>query len=166
MKNKIIFLDIDGVLNSQQFVLKSGFEDLKELPSIISMISEENVWCLNYIVNNVPDLKFVISSSWRKHHPLEEIKKTLSYFNFDSDLIIGKTPSKPSSPRSYEIYLWLEDNGGEESNLYAVLDDHFVYNTEQPGFFKTDPLVGLTYRDACNIIRYFNKEWKQPVINL
>ena len=52
---RLIFLDIDGVLNSHQY------DSLAES----CIISPENVQHLNTILARVPDARLVISSAWR-----------------------------------------------------------------------------------------------------
>ena len=54
---KIIFLDVDGVLNSQDLLERCGEDKL--VP-----IDEENIRCLKEIVDET-GAEIVLSSSWR-----------------------------------------------------------------------------------------------------
>jgi len=54
---KVIFLDIDGVLNSVKSMIESKYEKWSDEPSI------ENIGWLNYIIEKT-DAKIVISSTW------------------------------------------------------------------------------------------------------
>lgn len=169
---KILFLDFDGVLNCWQsfFMKKENPRDLDDLPigleSLISNFDERNVWCLKYIVKNVPGIEIVISSSWRNSFPLDEIKKALGYFGLDPSVIIGVTPNVlrfSGGTRGEEIRTWMEDNLNGEEVSFIILDDYCVGDFED-NFLKTDQMNGLVFSDAVRVIKHLNPEWKQPVI--
>ena len=88
----IIFLDIDGVLNS-----KSGTTNIEKFGLDDKLISN-----LKFILHSVPDTKIVISSSWRtliydeifvnEEIPWRTILANKLGFYNASDIIIGDTP--------------------------------------------------------------------------
>mgnify|MGYP000580071640 CR=1 FL=1 len=158
---KIIFLDIDGVLNHNQYFMemksigkrsdgtKLGF--FKQHIDIISLLYLEDI-CKDY------DTKIVISSTWRHNRTHKEIKESFKSA-FDVDLpIIDSTPILGGLPRGLEIKKWLNDEGlnvyywskdqtresMEKSNIeqYVILDDdsdmlyqqrnHFVHVLPYP----------------------------------
>jgi Swiss Army Knife RNA repair-like protein len=170
----ILMLDCDGVLNSKQHFLMledqklTNASRLRVLPSeyMTTYTDAKNVWCLKYILENVPDLKIVISSSWRNVFELEQFKELFKHYGLDGERIIGKTPRKLSSVRSEEIRMWL-DNSDEVITNWIALDDHKIWNLGDPEEINevlTDPWIGLTMLDAFKIIKRFNLNFKEPIL--
>ena len=56
--NKILFLDIDGVLNGYDLFQRKA-------PYPLSEFNEEKIELLNSLIDDMPDIKIVLSSSWR-----------------------------------------------------------------------------------------------------
>jgi hypothetical protein len=110
----IIFLDIDGVLNSMQFMIKSGKDYGRQA------IDPDAVSYLNQIIQQT-NAKVVISSSWRIIHRLSEIKDILYSRGFIGD-IIDETPILRSNNRirGDEIQLWLDNN---KVDNFVIIDD-------------------------------------------
>ena len=175
MINKILFLDIDGVLNSRQlFLMKDEKEPdgantpfEADLNFMQSHIDPHNVWNLKYILDQVPDLYVVFSSSWRDAFTMPQFHTILFGHNLNPNRFIGKTPRKLSSSRANEIHMWLQDNSF--SGKWCTLDDHPIFDLENPEKcleIQTDPWLGLTVLDAIKVIKYFKPEFKEPVIHL
>lgn len=139
---KIIFLDIDGVLNNQFTAERFKIDD-----SYYVGIDKDLLQKLFLLQKNT-DADIVISSSWRSSPPhLEEIKRNGIEF-------IGMTPDYGDiERRGEEIKEWLVKNPNVEK--YAIIDDNQWMLLEQiHNFFKTDSLYGLTDEIAENIKRY------------
>lgn len=171
----ILFLDFDGVLNSKQHILAiKGKEipgqdnpDEADLECMKFNTNSNNIWCLKYIMDKVPDLKIVLSTSWRNHFDMEQFKELFKFYGLDGKRIIGKTPKKFSSERHSEIGWWLEDNNF--IGRWIALDDHPIYNLDDSNKYNeilTDPWVGLTMNDAFIIIKRFNPNFEEPVVLL
>jgi hypothetical protein len=120
---KIIFLDVDGVLNwngTEDII--DGFTGLD--PALIANF--------NKIIEAHPDAKIVVSSTWRKCVPFmtaykdfEGLKRLFASRGLKGE-IIGHTPIRFSgSNRGGEIRDWLEGYETElgEKVSYVVLDD-------------------------------------------
>lgn len=124
---KYVFLDIDGVLNSQEFFERekplSQFdfkEEVKDYDLGLAHMSEELVATLNGLV--VPgEVAFVLSSTWRMQHPMHHVQSMLAYRGFKGHLI-GCTPST-TGMRGREIAMWLMAATG------ALMFDRVVKNT-------------------------------------
>lgn len=171
----LIFLDCDGVINNKQHILatkkfKTPPADTLVDADLFAMkrdVAPQNMWVLGFILDQLPDLKIVISSAWRLHYDIKSFKELFKIFRLDETRIIGFTPKKFSSERVHEINEWLDDHDGVTD--WVVLDDHVVFNIEDPDKereFLTDSWVGLTMHDAFKIIKHFKPEFKQPEINI
>lgn len=134
---KVIFLDIDGVLNShvhQHAHLKEREEFIKGLNGRVDMTPEEWIdYCwhmldseamriLNLIVE-VSKAKVVISSSWRNAYPWYAILGSFKKMGFQGQ-IIDKTPrhvEAAGSERGHQIQAWLNEH--PEVEEFVILDD-------------------------------------------
>ena len=122
---KIIFLDIDGVLCVIESDAKQAFQRLAKGEGSSPSLNSKCISVLNRIIKKT-DAKVVISSSWRLHYPLENIKKALEKHGFVGE-IIGATPNAWRHPeidyvaRGNEIQQWLNEH--PEVEKFVILDD-------------------------------------------
>lgn len=145
---KVIFLDLDGVLNSEKYVHEMG----KDWDG--NQIDPKAVIRLNKIVD-ITDAKIVVSSSWRIEHSLENLKKIF----IDNRIIgevIGCTPVL-GTDRSAEISVWLSNNPVDN---FVILDDDRLEAARDCSdplfdehFVRTSWLDGLQDRHADKAIR-------------
>lgn len=114
---KIIFLDIDGVLNSQAawqrqkdgLVPGWGPNAPEGTPKNLIGIDPVHVAVLDEICKT-SGAQIVVSSSWRNSFSDVQIMGFLRRAGFTGDLI-GHTPSTWSyRPRGYDIQQWLDEN--------------------------------------------------------
>jgi len=145
---KIIFLDIDGVVNPWDNVMSGSNRDDHGILFETSCIN-----ILDRIVK-VTGAKIVVSSTWRVRG-LEQILQMWADRNLPGE-VIGITPvydfygefeSESDGTRGYEIQTWLE-----ESNLiiteYLIIDDiKDFYDYQLPNFLHTDGNIGLQESD-------------------
>jgi len=174
---KVLFLDFDGVLNSRQHVLatkaiKVPGADTMADANLFRMkldVNKNNIWVLGYILDQVPDLKIVISSAWRLFYHMEDFAELFKLLKLDHTRIIGKTPKKMSSERCHEIRMWVDEYTELHHKQvdFLAVDDHVIWDITQE--FKdreilTDPWVGLTMHDAFKIIEHFRPDFKEPEV--
>lgn len=155
-RQKILFLDVDGVLNGDIFYLKSMAEMKKlGLPfdnSGLEAIDPVNVALLKRLLCD-EDCDVVLSSTWRLvyNKPPLEIFKTLG---FDMSRWIGMTPKgypgirfSETPNRGLEIQKWIIDNNAFDANI-VILDDvpigmkhlshRLVQTNENTGLVESD----------------------------
>lgn len=133
---KILFLDCDGVLNSQQTFIDHGKTMDPMDPKMVKLVQK--------IVRETGCL-VVLSSTWRHHdEAMEKVNKKIPLYSY--------TPSGKAF-RGDEIKEWLEQR--PEVTMYACLDDDSDFHPDQH-LFKTNWLTGLTYEIANEVINYFN----------
>lgn len=176
---RVLFLDYDGVLNSHQMYLMRDVEAMKvgkatpeeaDLEANIVNMDAYNVWNLKFILDNVPDLKIVIHSSRRRGHSCETLTRSLEHFGINREVVLGCCPRKMSSQKADDIGFWFHDyadEGGPPVDDWIVVDDRRIFMDADPRRqreYKTSPFTGLTYPDACSIIRKFEPKWEQPGI--
>lgn len=145
---KVIFLDIDGVLNHEHYYVNRSESD--SMPYPLSEFDIESVNRLNNITDKT-NAKIVISSSWRFTNGIYNILKKVGV----TGEIIGITKyiTKPSDngydihvKRGEEIQDFLDNN--QFITNYVILDDDSDMLTSQlDNFVNTSYMYGLT--DEC-----------------
>lgn len=166
-KLKILFLDVDGVLNnrnnlmSRDDLVRFAFDkDIIEYYDPSASVLGFDIKCVNNLfwIIKETSCKIVLSSSWRKIPRLVRVIKNLDAGSeYELDLI-GVTPGSCDGKRGGEIKEYLE-NSGFSDYVYAIVDDDSDMLEEQmPHFFKTTNEFGLTKNIAQNIINHLNRE--------
>lgn len=135
---KILFLDVDGVLNTTK-------------STTFLSLSKPKLRLLEKIVKET-GCYIVLSSTWRKdNEAYMKLVRTLLYRN----IIIHDITPTLWKDRGYEIEAWLNDNPHVEK--YAILDDDSdMLDTQLRHFFQTDPEYGLTDTIAYRVIYHLN----------
>lgn len=145
----IIFLDIDGVLNSTETADELGVSD-----ELLLTVAPCHVRHLTALLD-VTDADVVISSTWRKHHSLAQIVDGLVRRGGMPERhwhrFIDVTPRLWSVPRGQEIDMWLLTNLGLRPDgmprPYVILDDDSdMLPHQMPHFVQVAD--GLTEDDA------------------
>jgi len=139
---RLIFLDFDGVLNSDDYLV-----DISDWLSF-DALDESKIQLVNQIIE-ATDAKIVISSSWRNTYPLEEIENELIKRGFKGE-IIGSTPSL-AAKRGVEIQAWL-DGFSKEIESFVILDDCSDMEPLNEHLIQIDPNTGLVEGDVKFII--------------
>lgn len=150
MKNKIIFLDVDGVLNSQNYMnFVYNCMDIRD--DDIIFYDERCIKILEYIIKKT-NCKIVISSSWKQGGANILIRK----FNQLglNDIIIGITPSL-NNYRGIEIEEYIKENKNAIES-FAILDDDRDLKPYLNRLIKTDVNFGLLWAHVKPIIELLN----------
>jgi len=132
---KIIFLDIDGVLNNY-YTLGEGANWDPDLVKILNRIIKET------------KAEIVLSSTWRQITQYCDIIKNDMKIKY-----IGETP-KLWEKRGVEIQTWLDENPGVEK--FVILDDDSDMVHLMPHLLQTDGEFGLTNEIADEAIKRLN----------
>jgi hypothetical protein len=172
MSYSVIFLDIDGVLNS-------NVEDVQSEVNVYNSdgwhVSIPRVQCMNALVRGL-EYRIVLSSAWRLKYSLNDVEnqlrkagatwslhhqtinffstplknagvKELRYNPHDWGYPHPKMSEYSFPTRALEIHQWLVRH---QSNVksYVVLDDDYSWGFMTPRVVKTNPYFGLTERDV------------------
>ncbi|MCD9584774.1 HAD domain-containing protein [Tenacibaculum maritimum] len=158
---KIIFLDIDGVLNSRVWYNSNEYKTMGT--SIKRYFDPKCVQLLNNITLET-GAKIVVSSSWRVTRSLVQLQDlfkligiTGKVYGKTQDLSLYETDSK--NLRGLEIKDWITTNEKRIKSpiQYIILDDENGFLKEQKlFFFQTNPNIGLDISITKKIISFFD----------
>ena len=143
---KVIFLDIDGVLNNNEHVsLLSrvlGFNQCKALYNVIGELPFDEECCalMRELIRQT-EAKVVLSSTWRLNDKSNELIK--EYAGIE---IYDKTPRKPYEIRGVEIQEYL-DTHKNITNYVIIDDDRDMLESQNLNFVPVSNLVGFTIND-------------------
>ena len=137
---RVLFLDIDGVVNRAA----TPGRDVGRL-----CFDRGLAGIVRDVVRAVPDLRVVLSSSWR------EVEKSRAIIERRVVPCFDVTPvfDDADDVRGYEIQAWLDLHPGV--TRYAILDDDCDMLPHQlPNHFRTVSEVGITPEIAARVIAH------------
>jgi hypothetical protein len=160
---KIIFLDIDGVLNSQLWYVKTkGSRKRDDLDT-------EAIGFLNNLIEKT-GAKVVVSSTWRHSYTEDQLQDILDRNGFKGE-VIGTTLDLRRGThgdcilRGNEILAWMKDHPAElgcayyDYKDYVILDDDSdMLFWQKDNFVQTDPYVGITPRIVFKARKILNRD--------
>jgi hypothetical protein len=142
---KVLFLDIDGVLNSTRTCVAFGGYPM-ELEHI-GAFDQVAIRLLQRFCDS-SGVQIVLSSAWRLYNTPDEVGSALGL------PIIDRTPYNNGRARGTEIQDWLDAH--PEVEAYAIVDDDSDMMTKQlPYFVKTNGHEGMTWEcfsKLCEIL--------------
>jgi len=155
---RVIFLDIDGVLNSRQ----SFRYNMRTYKDEIRWDNLCIYACFNLktILEIYKDVSIVVSSTWRIGKSIESLNELLLYNNAlplrwrEVNCVISKTPYL-GSIRGLEIQKWLKDNSEVED--FVILDDDGDMGPyrDTDRFIQTSNATGFDYFAMEKVDKYF-----------
>lgn len=160
---KILFLDIDGVLNSEYSRNRlpiCGFHSRiysnQEFDKSEFNFEEHALNNLRKIVNEIDDLRIVISSNWRYGVEPEHFQKLFRMFGFDiNDIeLIDQEEENDFYKRSFLIIKYLNKYKSDLKNIkYIAVDDRKdLFHSDFKNILFTNPKIGLTTQDTQYIL--------------
>ena len=158
MKNNIIFLDFDGVVNTIYYRYYKRFKkyQMRYATSADKIVNNRQaIQWLNELYNKYK-YDIVITSTWRLHSNCIQIL-------YNSGLnkkikIIGYTPYLEEKIRGEEIKKWIEDNNYVNFNNFIILDDDTDMGDLDNHLIKCDPYLGFTIYEFNKCIDFFKKK--------
>lgn len=148
MSDRILFLDIDGVLNSLSSVLALGAPSKCLDPVCIGLLAR---------LCKETDAKIVVSSTWRIGRTVQQLQHTLDELGAWAlaDRFIGRTGDDHNGHRGRQIRQWMLDK--QFTGNYVIVDDDSDMLPEQePHFVKTsfeDGFRAAHYKKAMAILK-------------
>lgn len=162
-KTKILFLDIDGVLNCM-YPTPSDDHEWIDLEEWRYGFNPELVARLRFVIANT-NCKIVVSSSWRHHTNYAPYQHDRNWRDVlaeklrrpREEVFAGETGYDEKGRRGVEILQWLSDH---PTDVYCVVDDEIVDiepYIDKDKIVKTDMRYGLSLADAKRIIEKLNE---------
>lgn len=142
MGRKVIFLDIDGVMNS----VSTRPQDPQGLGDFLDPV---NVGVLNAIVRATGAV-VVVSSTWRLTMPFAALQRTFAAAGCVAE-IVDVTPDVDARERVLEVAAWLASQA-EPPDRFVVLDDDFYMPAFPDKLVRTRKLHGLCADDVPAVL--------------
>lgn len=169
-KNKVLFLDFDGVLNTEYYQRLLCYEGRAWQDKHGAFFDPEAVEQLKRIVE-AAHADIVVESSW-KYLGLAAMREMWAARRLPGE-VVDITPSSVSDGwllsasaddmcpvaghcKGAEIASWLFDHAGDDTR-YVILDDEYVIlDSQLPRFIMTNPYDGITEEIADRAIALLN----------
>ena len=168
--DKIIFLDIDGVLNpvyhmnSLYKMWKASEGEIKSKDVYGDLFFDQNCAALKFIIKET-DAKIVISSTWRlagltimqsMWFERNLAGNVIDITPTEIDLVnAGKEQFYDNVCRGAEIAYWIKKNNYK--GKYIIIDDtEDMLDSQKPLFVVTNSNFGLTQKDALKAVEILN----------
>ncbi len=153
---KVIFLDIDGVLNSEEWDKHVQSFTYGARFNSCYLLSQEMILLLQNVVYQT-NADIVLTSSWRTNErAMDALRKQLSLYHLP---VRDTTLYSTYNTRADDVNEWLRDNPSVHS--YVIVDDYddgFTQDkTLSTHFVQTTYARGLTFEKAAEMIEVLSK---------
>lgn len=146
---KIIFLDVDGVLNNNQNTIRM-FEKIGRLRTFeimkrdFDIFDNKSLKYISKIIDRYEDnIRIVISSTWRNNpKAVDKIIEKISQYTKSWNITFSKTGKDAKGIRGNEIENYLKNNHLEKED-YVIIDD------------DTADIIGDKYKGEMNFKEHF-----------
>lgn len=140
---KVIFLDVDGVLNHGKQIEK---------------VEDDKIQILKQIIDET-GAKIVLSSDWRfwlgtDDEDVELLQEKLSGIGAE---IMSSTPGSKHGYRGAEIYQWINKWKGETIDKFVILDDRDDMKLYMNRLVQTSFNLGLQEKHVKKAIQLLNE---------
>lgn len=140
---KIIFLDIDGVLNTHKYTVQTKDDE----EHAYKFLDRNKIKLLKHIVDTT-NARLVLSSTWRNSfaanlEPTDYLSTSLTSALKNEGLELYSKTEHLNDDRYTEIKTWLKNY--PEINKFVIIDDNdFDWKDLYPFWIKTSYYIGLT----------------------
>ena len=171
MNNKILFLDFDGVLNTEHYQCLLQYQGKPWQDEHGAFFDPNAVKQLKRIID-ATDADIVVESSW-KYLGLDAMKELWTVRNLPGK-IIDITPSSVSDNhllsidldypnlemqrcKGIEIASWLSKYAKQDIRYVIIDDEYVILDSQLSHFILTNPYEGITEEQADRAISMLNK---------
>ena len=152
--NKIIFLDFDGVLNTEHYQDLLQYLGKPWQDEYGAFFDPKAVKQLKRIID-ATDADIVVESSW-KYLGLDAMKELWEVRNLPGT-IIDITPSLLGKNKGVEIASWLSKYAKQDIRYVIIDDEYVILDSQLPHFILTNPYEGITEEQANRAISMLNE---------
>ena len=155
MNRPVIFLDFDGVLNTEQNYARHAAEGKPNKDAWGPLFDPRAVGNLRKILT-ATGAAIVISSSWRYAHRLGSLRMMWEVRELPGEIIDTIPCGATYISRGEDIECWLDKYGRPD---YVIIDDLDDFSPAQHDrYIETNPIVGITDADAQKAIEILNSK--------
>ena len=130
---RVVFLDFDGVLNTEKSYSSTGDFSKAACKNLAKLLElDEN-------------LKIVVSSSWRSKG-LKKVTEILKNNGIDPGRVFDTTDHTHKDDRGHHIERYLDSH--KDIKHYVILDNKADMDKIRDHLVQTNPIVGLTSKDV------------------
>ena len=152
--NKILFLDFDGVLNTEHYQGLLQYQGKPWQDEYGDFFDPKAVKQLKRIID-ATDADIVVESSW-KYLGLDAMKELWEVRNLPGT-IIDITPSLLGKNKGVEIASWLSKYAKQDIRYVIIDDEYVILDSQLPHFILTNPYEGITEEQANRAISMLNE---------
>ena len=152
---KIIFLDFDGVLNTEHYQGLLQYQGKPWQDEYGAFFDPKAVKQLKRIID-ATDADIVVESSW-KYLGLDAMKELWKVRNLPGT-IIDITPSLLGKNKGVEIASWLSEYAKQDIRYVIIDDEYVILDSQLPHFILTNPYEGITEEQANRAISMLNEK--------
>lgn len=160
---KVIFLDIDGVLN---------YNGCRDLVGGVYFVNDDKIKLLKQIIDRT-DAKVVLSSTWRlgwfdiDTNPNATPKKYSiadDFIRLENKLkeygitFLSRTPMTEERHRETEIDMWIKNWGGDVIESFVILDDDSDMKPYMKHLIQTSWETGLCQKDVDKAVKILGEK--------
>ena len=152
---KIIFLDFDGVLNTEYYQGLLQFQGKQWQDEHGAFFDPRAVRQFKRVIDTT-GADIVVESSW-KYLGLEAMQELWRVRNLPGR-VIDITPSLTgNASKGEEIAAWLSEHATLDTPYVIIDDEYVVLDTQIPYFIWTNPYEGLTEEQADRAISILHR---------
>lgn len=154
--NKILTLDIDGVLNSGKYLKEVSLEDDESC-----ILDPKRLNYIKKVLDSDPEVLIIMNSSWNSSFTLEDYRNL--FLKYSPDFPVSKIIDLTSSDydKTTSLVLWIKQNN---PNHFLVIDDDQLFDLSHPYYdhqLKTSYYLGLNESHIDVILEVLNNKFKQ-----
>mmetsp|Transcript_60493 Transcript_60493/g.112313 ORF Transcript_60493/g.112313 Transcript_60493/m.112313 type:complete len:240 (+) Transcript_60493:104-823(+) len=143
---RLIFLDVDGVLNSDEDYYTPHYLDVAAMQRLARLLER------------VGNVFIVLSTTWRLNDVLKgKLMRSLANNGIPHSKIVGQTPNINQHNRTLEIKSWMQRNSVASLKAWVALDDMDLFAQDAMfmagHFVHIDPHEGLQDHHADEAFR-------------
>lgn len=152
---RIIFLDFDGVLNTEYYQGLLQFQGKQWQDQHGAFFDPRAVRQLKRVID-ATGADIVVESSW-KYLGLEAMRELWRVRNLPGK-VMDITPSlTDNASKGEEIAAWLSEHAMSDARYVIIDDEYVVLDSQIPYFILTNPYEGLTEEQANRAISILHR---------
>lgn len=153
MTSSIIYLDFDGVLNTEQYQARLAMDEKPNKDAWGPLFDPLAVGNLRKIIEST-GTEIVISSSWRYIHRLGSLRMMWEVRELPIEILDTLPCGATYISRGEDIECWLHQHGRPN---YVIIDDLCdFYPSQCDRYVEINPIIGIIEANVERVIEILN----------